>query len=113
MKNRIYTGYAVVTSDILDDKKFKKGVFGITFKNADFEKCKRYCYRDGIIVRTYRRAFSYDILIRWIRKYPQFRISDKYASEKYIQIGHLKISCCTTYRDDYERVALYQEGGAE
>lgn len=39
MKKRIYTGYAVVSKDILDDAVYKKGRFGISLQDYSLDTC--------------------------------------------------------------------------
>lgn len=66
MKERIYTGYAVVSRDILDDAVYKKGRFGISLHDRNLETCKRYCRRDSVIVRTYRVVCARYLELRWM-----------------------------------------------
>ena len=107
-KERRYTGYAIVTKDIMDDKVYKRGAFGISLDGKDLETCKRYCHEGYIVVRTYQDVLSRDFGIRWIRKYPHFSKSHRHSYPRYIQLGHLKIEWDTKYTNGYERQAVYQ-----
>ena len=69
MKERIYTGYAVVSRDILDDKVFKNGHFGISLHNVDLETAKRYCHNGSIVVRTYRVPLARNLKFRWMERF--------------------------------------------
>ena len=106
-REKHYTGYAVVSKDILDDKVYKSGHFGISLSNRDFETCKRYCHNDSIVVRTYQAVFCRFVKIKWVRKYPEFSHSRRLCYPKYLQLWHLRIEWGTDYRDDYERKAVY------
>ena len=108
-KQKIYTGYAVVSRDILDDKIYKDGRFGISLKDRNLEICKEYCRKGSIVVRTYRTLFSKSLEFRWIVKYPCFGKSGKYATTKYIQLWHLRIVADTQYTDGYEREIIYEK----
>lgn len=108
MKERIYTGYAVVSKDILDDAVYKKGRFVISLHDRCLETCKRYCRNDSIVVRTYQTVFCRFIKFKWVRKYPEFRHhSSRLDNPKYLQLWHLRIEWGTDYTDDYERKAVY------
>lgn len=39
MRKKIYTGYAVVSRDILDDTVYKKGRFGISLHDRTLDTC--------------------------------------------------------------------------
>jgi hypothetical protein len=107
-KERIYTGYAIVSKDIMDDNVYRKGAFGISLDGRDLETCKRYCHEGQIVVRTYQDVLSRDFKIRWIRKYPIFSKSHRHSYPRYIQLGHLKFEWSTEYTNGYERKAVYQ-----
>lgn len=108
-KEKFYTGYAVVSKSILDDKTYKNGSFGISISDRDLETCKRYCHDDSIVVRTYRDVLARFVKFKWVRKYPEFRRSRKYENPSYIQLWHLRIECGTDYTNGYERIAVYQK----
>ena len=98
-KPRTYTGYAIVTKNIMDDKVYKKGAFGISLSGRDLDTCKKYCRKDQIVVRTYREILSRGFGIRWIRKYPCFSKSHKFSSPRYIQLGHLMLEWGAEHKD--------------
>lgn len=106
-KEKMYSGFAVVTKDILDDDAFKKGRFGIAFSDYNLEKCKSYCYGDRIIVHTYRVVHSRYIRVQWIKKYPRIEFPSKYS--KLLRLGHLQIDWGTNHMDAYERIPVYQK----
>lgn len=108
-KERIYTGYAVVSKDILDDKAYKNGTFGISLHDRDLETCKEYCRKDTIVVKTYRRLFSKFLEFRWITKYPYFGKSHRLQNPKYIQLWHLRIIWGVEFTDGYEREIVYKK----
>ena len=108
MKEKIYTGYAVVSRDILDDKVFKKGLFGISLHNVDLETAKRYCHNGSIVARTYRVPLARNLKFRWMCKYPQFEFRVRY-SPAYIQLWHFRIEWGTDYTDGYEREIIYEK----
>lgn len=108
-KKRFYTGYAVVSKDILDDTIYKKGHFGISLRRNDLETCKRYCHDDSIVVQTYRDVLARFVKFKWVRKYPVFECSRKYSEPKYIQLWHFRIEWGTDYVDGYEREIVYQK----
>lgn len=107
--DRFYTGYAIVTRDILDDTVYKKGAFGISFSRGDLETCKRYCYGGHIVVRTYREVLAWFIRFKWVKKYPVWEKSHRYCYPKYIQLGHFRIEWGKDYTDGYERKIVYQK----
>lgn len=107
-KQRIYTGYAIVTKDILDDKIYKSGHFGISLNDTDLETCKRYCMKDKIVVRTYQTVLSKGFSIRWVKKYPCFAKSHRHSNPRYLQLWHLRLEWDTRYTSGYERQAVYQ-----
>lgn len=107
-KKRVYTGYAIVSKDILDDTVYKRGHFGISLDGRDLETCKRYCRKDQIVVRTYQTVLSKGFSIRWIFKYPRFAKSHRLSSPRYIQLWHLIIEWETRHTNGYERQAVYQ-----
>lgn len=107
-KKRSYTGYAVVTRKILDDKAFKRGSFGICLCNYDLETCKRYCHKGDIVVRTYRKAIAKSITFKIVFKHPCFEWSKRYYNPQYIKLGHLWIEWETIYSDGYEREIIYE-----
>ena len=107
-KQKIYTGYAIVTKDILDDKVYKSGHFGISLDGKDLETCKQYCRKDQIVVRTYQTVLSKGFSIRWVKKYPCFAKSYRYSSPRYIQLWHLIIEWETRHTNGYERQAVYK-----
>lgn len=107
-KKRIYTGYAVVSKDILDDEVYKKGRFGISFSEHSLEDCKRYCHKGYVVVRTYQTVLSRGIAIRWVYKYPRFERSSKYSSERYIQIWHIRVEMSVRYACGYEREVVFE-----
>lgn len=109
MKDRIYTGYAVVSRDILDDAAYKKGRFGISLHDRNLDTCKRYCRNDSIVVRTYRVVCARYLELRWIPKYPHFGKSSRLSNPKYIQLWHLMIRWGVDYTDGYEREIVYQK----
>lgn len=109
MKERIYTGYAVVSKDILDDAFYKKGKFGISLDGMDLETCKRYCYGDRIVVKTYRDVCARYIELRWKNKYPHFGKSHPHSNPRYIQLWHLQIRWGVDYTNGYEREIVYQK----
>ena len=106
-REKHYTGFAVVSKDILDDKVYKSGHFGISLSNRDFETCKRYCRDDSIVVRTYQAVFCRFIKIKWVRKYPEFRHSRRLENPKYLQLWHLRFEWGTDYKYDSERTSVY------
>lgn len=106
-KDKHYTGYAIVSKDILDDKVYKSGHFGISLSGRDFDTCKRYCRGGSIVVKTYRVVLYRFIKIKWIKKYPVFRYSRKYEYPKFFQLGHLCFEWGTNHTDEYEREAVY------
>lgn len=107
-KERKYTGYAIVTKDIMDDKVYKRGAFGISFDGRDLDTCKKYCHEGHIVVRTYEGVLSRDFRLRWITKYPHFSKSHRHCIPHYIQLWHLKIEWGTEYTNEYERQIVYQ-----
>lgn len=102
-----FTGYAVVSKDIFDDKVFKSGAFGIAYTDHDLKTCMRYCHGGSVVVPTYRGVLGKSLTIKWIRKYPRFEKSRRYSYPKYLQIVHLLFEWETIYTDEYERVAVY------
>ena len=107
-KKKRYTGYAVVTKDILDDRVYKNGHFGISLSGRDFDTCKRYCHNGDIVVQTYQDVLCRFIKVKWVRKYPEFRRSKKCEYPKYLQLWNLRFEWGTDYTNDYERVAVYE-----
>ena len=107
-KERIYTGYAIVSKDIMDDAVYKKGAFGISLCDRDLETCKRYCRKDQMVVRTYQDVLSRDFRLRWFGKYPHFAKTRRHCIPHYIQLWHLRIEWGTEYTYGYERRAVYQ-----
>lgn len=107
-KEKIYTGYAVVTKDILDDKVFKRGGFGISFDHHDLEKCKRYCYAAHIVVRTFRKVLARSITFKWVYRYPRFYVSSRHCQPWYIQLWWLCIELETQYTNGYDREIVYE-----
>lgn len=108
MKERIYTGYAVVSKDILDDAVYKKGRFGISLHDRSLETCKRYCHHGSIVVKTYRDVCARYFELRWITKYPHFGKSHRLSNPRYIQLWHLQFMWGVDYTDGYEREIVYQ-----
>ena len=106
-KEKVYTGYAVVTKDILDDKVFKRGSFGISFDGRDFDTCKRYCHGDRIVVRTFRKVLAKSITFKWVFRYPHFEKSHRHSYPCYIQLWWLRIEWDTIHTNGYEREAVY------
>lgn len=109
MKKRIYTGYAIVTRDILDDEVYKEGRFGISMRYHEMESLKPYCRGDRIIVRTYRVVIARFVNFRWIIKYPHFVWPRRYQNPTTLQIWHLRIDWGVDYGDGYEREVVYQK----
>ena len=110
MKNkRFYTGYAVVSKDILDNKKYKKGAFGVSLTDRNFETCKKYCRIDQVVVQTYRIVLSKSITFKWIRKYPCFSKSRRRWNPHYIQLLWLRIEWETIHTNEYERTVIYEK----
>lgn len=107
-KNRYYTGYAIVSESILDDKVYKRGGFGISLSERDLEDCKRYCHKGSIVVKTYRDILARYIKIKWVRKYPMFYRSRRCENPHYIQFGHLRFEWGIDYTAGYEREAVYR-----
>lgn len=108
-KEKIYTGYAVVSRDILDDAVYKKGRFGISLHDRYLDTCKRDCRNDSIVVRTYRVVCARYLELRWIQKYPHFGKSSRLSNPRYIRLWHLQIGWGVDYTDGYEREIIYQK----
>lgn len=108
-KERVYTGYAVVTKDILDDKVYKNGAFGISFTDRSLETCKRWCNGNHIVVRTYRTVIARSISFRWVSKYPCFKIPKRHWIPCILQLGFLQIVFEKSYGDEYEREIVYEK----
>lgn len=108
-KERIYTGYAIVSRDILDDKVYKNGRYGISLHDQNLETCKRYCRKDTIIVRTYRVVRARFLTFQWIKKYPYFGKSNRLQNPRFIQLWHLRIEWGKSFTDGYEREIIYQK----
>ena len=106
-KEKVFTGYAVVTNDIVDDKVFKRGSFGISFDGRDLETCKRYCHGNHIVVRTFRKVIAKSITFKWNYDYPRFEISRRHSYPCYIQLWWLRIEFDTIHANGYERTAIY------
>lgn len=106
---KFYTGYAIVSRDILDDEAYKKGTFGISFSGGDLETCARYCHGDRIVVRTYREVFAWFVRFKWVKKYPLWEKSRKHSYPKFVQLGHFRIEWGKDYTDAYEREIVYQK----
>jgi len=104
-KEKKYTGYAIVSKDIFDDKVFKRGDFGICLTDRSLETCKDYCNRGYVVVRTYRALLGKSFSVKWTN----YSLWDVYRIEglKCLQLGHLRFECETLYYDRYERVAVY------
>lgn len=110
-KDKIYTGYAVVEREILDDKIYKRGRFGVRLKDRDLEHCKKYCPKGYIVVQTYRAIGSFGLAIRWSVKYPYFGLYLRRSGiyPKYIQLWHLSIELEKQYTDEFEREIIYEK----
>lgn len=108
-KEKVYTGYAIVSRDILDDEMYKKGRFGISLHDRNLDTCKRYCRGDQMVVKTYRVLLARFLELRWITKYPRFEKSHRLQSPRYIQLWHLRISWGKDYTDGYERDIVFQK----
>ena len=106
-KEKEYTGYAVVSKEVLNDRSYKAGKFTVYYQSYNLEACKNHCEYNGIIVRTYKVLYA---------RYLQFHFYTKHACavknfhSSYwpgIDLGFVRIDWGNSYVDGFERKIIY------
>lgn len=95
MKEKIYTGYAVVTEDFS----------ATSFSDYSFETCKRYCRKGYVIIRTYRKKMGYQFRICWYKWYKPFELRSKWGR---FNLLWLHVNWDVINHDEWEKEVIWR-----
>ncbi len=91
---KIYTGYAVVTKDFS----------ATSFSDYNLDTCKRYCRKEYVIIRTYRKKLGYEFRLCWMKWYKPFSFRFRWREANLLWFH---INWSIIYTDEWEKEVVW------